>query len=84
MPPAALTELAVEMFLLLELVLLLLPELPPLLQPAANIRVPTAAAATTAYFSRNVPSQTCLGRSTSWLDKLAWEWLFNGATEAGR
>jgi hypothetical protein len=57
MPPAALTELAVEMFLLLELVLV--PELPPLLQPAANIRVPTAAVATTAYFPRNVPSQTC-------------------------
>jgi hypothetical protein len=57
-PPAALTELAVETFLLLELVLL--PEvLPPLLQPAANTRVPTAAVATTAYFPRNVPSQTC-------------------------
>jgi hypothetical protein len=58
MPPAALTELAVEMFLLL-VEELLLPELPPLLQPAANIRVPTAAVATTAYFPRNVPSQTC-------------------------
>src|SRR6201996_6192852 len=49
-PPAALRELAVETFLLL--VEEVLPELLPLLQPAANIRVPTAAVATTAYFPR--------------------------------
>src|ERR1700753_2085763 len=51
MPPAALRELAVETFLLL-VEALLLPELLPLLQPAANTTVPTAAAATTAYFPR--------------------------------
>jgi hypothetical protein len=51
MPPAALSELAVDTFLLLVL-LLPLPELLPLLHPAANIRLPTAAVATTAYFPR--------------------------------
>src|SRR5579875_2178338 len=83
MPPAPLRELAVETFLLL-VEELLLPELLPLLQPAANTTVPTAAAATTAYFPRKAFPPRPVGRSTSWLDKLAWEWLFNGGLAAGR
>ena len=83
MPPAALRELAVDTFLPLEL-LVVLPELPPLLHPAANTRVPTAAVATTANFPRKTSLPDLFGRSTSWLDKLAWEWLFNGGLAAGR
>jgi hypothetical protein len=56
MPPAALSELAVDTSLLL-----VLPPPPPeeplLLHPAANMRLPAAAVATTAYFARKIPSQ---------------------------
>src|ERR1700761_6922198 len=52
MPPAALRELAVETSLLLPELLVVLPEPPPLLHPAAKTSVPTAAVATTANFPR--------------------------------
>ena len=76
MPPVALSELAVDTSL--PELLVVLPELPPLLHPAANTRVPTAAVATTANFPRKTSLPDLFGRTSSWLDKLAWEWPLYG------
>src|SRR6201995_6032301 len=63
MPAAALSDPAVDTFLLLVLLPPPPPEEPLRLHPAAKMRLPAAAVATTAYRARKIPSQArCAGR----------------------
>jgi hypothetical protein len=67
MPPAALSELAVDAFELPPELLPPPPDEPLLLHPAANMRLPAAAVATTAYFARTIPSQTRRAGHKPWM-----------------